>query len=181
MLFHIGEKGAPALPATPSAMLLACHARIRTFAGVSQRLTLARGAPHEVSEAAGAVARYFTVALPLHEADEEASVAPRLRALGRPELDDALDAMALEHARLHDVLRELSPIWSRLVVRPEDLAQDAGALDEGTRRLDALFGAHLAAEEGVILPALAELSLEEETAIVLEMRHRRLPSGASTT
>jgi hypothetical protein len=178
MLFQIGEKGAPASPATPSTLLVACHARILTFVGLSRRLSAARTARHQVSEAAGAVGRYFAIGLPLHEADEEVSVAPRLRAIGRPELVAALDVMAFEHARLHEVLGGLSPIWSRLTEKPEDLDESADALDEGTRRLEALFGAHLDAEERVIFPELARLPPKEQTAIVVEMRRRRLQAGA---
>src|SRR5262245_25640445 len=57
--------------------LLECHERIRNFCALACRL--AEGPPSEQArEAAAQLVRYFTVALPLHVADEEESIRPRL-------------------------------------------------------------------------------------------------------
>jgi len=60
-------------------MLIGCHQRIRHFTGVAIKLAHAQGAtPEEVTQAAAGAHRYYTVSLPLHEADEEDTLRPRL-------------------------------------------------------------------------------------------------------
>jgi len=68
-------------PATggPADLLLACHVCIRAFTALAGRLASADPAPDaEVAAAAQRVHRYHFVALPLHQEDEERSIAPRL-------------------------------------------------------------------------------------------------------
>src|ERR1700739_2209571 len=79
-------------------LLIGCHQRIRHFAGVAIKLAHAQGAtPEEVVQAASGVHRYYTVSLPLHEADEEETVRPRLNALSDEKLRHALLAMTDQH------------------------------------------------------------------------------------
>ena len=78
----------------PVELLLGCHARIRTFTALAARLSSAEPAPEaDVAEAARRVRRYHAVALPLHEMDEELSIAPRLQRGAPAELGEALAAM----------------------------------------------------------------------------------------
>jgi len=68
-------------PATggPADLLLACHVCIRAFTALAGRLASADPAPDaEVAAAAQRVHCYHFVALPLHQEDEERSIAPRL-------------------------------------------------------------------------------------------------------
>jgi hypothetical protein len=77
MAVHIG---APRPAAGAVELLLECHERIRHFARLALKLAGTRDLPPaEVAEAAAAVRRYFAEALPLHAADEEESMMPRLR------------------------------------------------------------------------------------------------------
>src|SRR5205085_2176160 len=88
-------------------LLIACHARIRHFTDLAIRLGReGHAAPaDQIRAAASALQRYFGIALPLHEADEERSVEPRLRAANAgAEVEAALGAMFEQHARIHDVL-----------------------------------------------------------------------------
>src|SRR4051812_30710357 len=90
MLKQIGERrpaGEPLLAA-----LLDCHSRIRRFSTLAIRLAEADAPPNEIAETAAAVHRYFTVALPLHAADEDLSIAPRL-AVVAPELRELLHCL----------------------------------------------------------------------------------------
>ena len=81
-------------------MLQDCHARIRHFTQLSRTLAEARAASQtQVAEAAEAIFRYFKYALPLHEADENETLYPRLHdvaPLGTP-LRDAARAMVEQH------------------------------------------------------------------------------------
>lgn len=166
---------APGLAAAPAedtvaAALAACHERIRRFAGLAARIAAHPEAPPaERAEAAAAVVRYFTVALPLHAADEDASLAPRLR--GRdPAVDAALAQMTAEHAAhaavLEPVIAACRAIAAAPATTPPSLAADAAALA-------AAFAAHLDLEERVIFPAIAALPAAGQAELRAEMLARR--------
>jgi hypothetical protein len=157
------------VPVDPAGLLLDCHGRIRHFARLARRLAAFPAAPAEVSEAAAAVHRYFTVALPLHVEDEERSVAPRLRGV----IPEPVAAMAREHVAIERTLATLTPAWRALADDAARWRKLAAGLGAGARVLEELFSAHLAAEEELILPALGRLSIEEQQALVAEMRARR--------
>ena len=72
-------------------LLIGCHQRIRHFTGVAIKLAHAQGAePEEVVQAAAGAHRYYTISLPLHEADEEETLRPRLDALNDEKLRSRL-------------------------------------------------------------------------------------------
>ena len=61
--------------------MLACHARIRHFVGVAARLRdkdVQEASLADVAESVASVRRYFSMAFPLHEADEESDLTPLL-------------------------------------------------------------------------------------------------------
>src|SRR5512135_3141885 len=101
----IGSK--PPVAEDPFAWLADCHERIRRFSSLAVSLSRAPAETPaaELADAAASIVRYFTVALPLHEQDEEASLAPRLE--NRPLSDaarTALASLAPDHRRLEEVL-----------------------------------------------------------------------------
>ena len=165
---------APGLSARPPddtvvAALLACHERIHRFTALAARLGTPDGTAAERAAAAAGVVRYFTVALPLHAADEDASLAPRLA--GRdPAVDAALAQMTAEHvahaAPLARVVDAARTIVAAPATVPPDLAAAAAALAT-------LFAAHLALEERAIFPAIAALPADVEATIRAEMLARR--------
>ncbi len=146
--------------------LLACHARIRRFTALAARLVEPAPAA-EVAEAAAAVHRYFTVALPLHVADEEHSLAPRLPSL--PELA----AMTAEHRAIESLLADLAGHWSEVAAAPARAAALARPLADGASALARHFDAHLPPEESAIFPAVRRLPPAAQRAIVDEMLARR--------
>ncbi|MGE5185042.1 MAG: hemerythrin domain-containing protein, partial [Acidobacteriota bacterium] len=79
-------------------LLVECHGRIRKFLGFARALADKPEAPAgEVRAVAGQIRRYFAVALPLHIADEEEAIMPRLAAAS-DDVTRALAAMHREHA-----------------------------------------------------------------------------------
>lgn len=166
----------PRAPSTSDAveLLLQCHWRIRHFTSLAGRVARASAAPaSEIAEAARQLERYFASALPLHVADEEQSIEPRLLGFD-PQLDHALQRMAAEHLEAEEALAELTAVCRRLF---ETEGRD-GALQRRLKpsadRLEELFTRHLAAEEAVIFPALrARLSPAALEIVVAEMRSRR--------
>lgn len=152
-----------------------CHVRIRRYAAVAAKLgELEPGTPAQIVEAATALRRYFTEALPLHAADEDRSLAPRL--VRRRDLLGALAAMSAQHREIHQMLAELAPRWRRVEEDWASQRAERAALAEGAARLSALFETHLAGEETKIFAALGTaLSASDEAAILEEMRARRAP------
>ncbi|NVB82575.1 MAG: hemerythrin domain-containing protein [Kofleriaceae bacterium] len=178
------------LRATPSAMLLTlgarnqvdelvdllavCHRKIRQHLVLARRLVLqgpTTPAP-EVAETAAQIRRYFTVALPLHVADEDLSIAPRLPHAGG-ELGAAVAQVASDHAKhqaMIDMLVALCSEVERDPTRVTTLAERLAAV------LDALapeLAGHLDLEERVVFPAVRALPTAVRAAILDEMRARR--------
>ena len=116
-------------------MLGACHDRLRYFSELATLLASRLDASAEdVSDAARRLRTYFTVALPLHEADEELSLAPRLLASSNgASVAEALGLMNEQHGLLHVVLEvhlalEETTIFPWLEALP--LPERDGMLDE---------------------------------------------------
>lgn len=161
-----------------AALLLECHGRIRAFLATARRIAEAEAPPPgELAEAAHAVHRYFTEALPLHAEDEEASLLPRLR--GREAaLDEALAVMMAEHQEHRARVAELTGACASLAAAPALHPLLAPGLLGAVAWLERHFEAHLAAEEASVFPAMARyLDAAEDDAFVAELRARR--TGAS--
>ncbi|MGH9479059.1 MAG: hemerythrin domain-containing protein [Terriglobales bacterium] len=160
-------------------LLLGCHQRIRHFTSVAVRLSAAEAPPAQLAAAATAVHRYYTVALPLHEADENESVYPRLRAAALPqELAEANQAMVDQHAGINAMVAQLVPQWTAITAGGGEAPALARATAAATRQLQAEWAQHLELEESVIFPALRRhLSLAALAAIRQEMSARR-PAAA---
>jgi len=135
-------------------MLLACHQRIRSFTVVAARLADAENAATpEIASAAEAVHRYYSVALPLHEADENESVYPRLgRRLSDPGERASLQSMVDQHGPLNQVVARLLPRWAELKTSPEKLSSCAAEIRADAARLQELWREHLALEEEIVFP-----------------------------
>ena len=171
--------GTPTAGEGPGELLLACHARIRSFTGLAARLASSEPASAaDVAEAAARVHRYYSVALPLHQADEELSLAPRLERVAGAALLESLSAMKDQHVRLDEVIAGLLPSWERLVREPAARAQLSSAMAREIARLEELWTVHLGSEETAVFPALRLLPAPELTQIAAEMRARRADPGA---
>ena len=160
---------------TAVGLLLGCHLRIRQFTATAARIAAAEEAPTEqVAQAAESVLRYFTVALPLHEADENESVDPRLRACAPPEIAQESQEMVAQHRRINEVLRQLVPMWTRLASHPEKLPEMAPRMGELVSELQQLWEVHLTLEEQTVFPAIERcLSRQQLDEIFAEMKARR--------
>lgn len=156
---------------TPLELLLGCHERIRHFTAVARRMAENPAPLDQVSEAAEAVYRYFHIALPLHEADENISLDPRLQAAG--EVAHASEEMVRQHTEINRVLRQLLPLWDALCREPEKLPRFTSRLLQLIAELEHLWDVHLRLEEDEVFPAIDRLPAEEVAAILAEMKERR--------
>ncbi|ABF39552.1 Hemerythrin HHE cation binding protein [Candidatus Koribacter versatilis Ellin345] len=156
-------------------LLVGCHDRIRNFTSVVRKLAHAEGSTlEEISTAASSAHRYFTVSLPLHEADEEESLRPRLRENGSAEIVAALNAMTHQHHGIDDLVERLIPILVLLSSNPAKLPEVHGEMCSLSKALDEVFRGHLDLEETVLFPAVSNrLSPVEQGAMLAEMKQRR--------
>jgi iron-sulfur cluster repair protein YtfE (RIC family) len=161
-------------PSDIADLLLACHDRIRFFIDLARRIAESHDASaEEVQQAAGSVIRYFSESLPLHVADEEESILPRLtgRAAG---LDAALQTLCHEH-REHELrLAQLIDTCRILIKSPEGLDEVRERLASVAAGLELDLVQHLQGEEEIVIPAIRSLLTEEDLeALLREFRDRR--------
>lgn len=160
----------PAIPTDPLVSFRACHDRIRSFtAGLGRVAALPDLADARVPEAAGRARRYFGEGLPLHAADEDLSLAPRLRAVV-PTSGPLLDELARDHHEIDAILATLLPLLDTLAdgqLVPLALLRDTVAA------LSALLLAHIAREEDELFPLCTCLSEGDRLAIAREIVARR--------
>lgn len=176
MITDIRLSASPAVERDAVDMLLACHQRIRNFTGIAARLADAVGCPDpEIANAAEAVNRYYAVALPLHEADENESVYPRLRQrLTDSREREALHAMVDQHAPIDELVAMLLLRWEVLTRAPGRLGEFAEELRDHARQLQELWNEHLALEEEIVFPLIRNrLTAEDLHDIHVEMKQRR--------
>jgi hemerythrin-like domain-containing protein len=154
----------------PIDLLLACHDKVRRFAGLCLRLRdhiQEAGADQEAQEAAHAILRYFEVAAPLHHDDEEQDLFPALRALNRPALGTCLDELAAEH-------RTLGALWQPVRLWLQAVAHAQAATPPASLHAFAqAYMNHAQREEDEVYPAASQLLPEQIKAISAAMVARR--------
>ena len=175
MLNQITSAKSPTATEGAVDLLLGCHQRIRHFTDVASKLAHAQGAtPDEVRNAAGSVHRYYSVSLPLHEADEDQTLRPRLVAVANQHVQHALVAMGDQHQAIDELLERLLPLLAMVRNNPDSLHPAGAEMCSITKALDEIFRAHLQMEEEVIFPAIRELLPASAQAEMLqEMQARR--------
>lgn len=156
-------------------LLLGCHQRIRHFTGTAARLAHAQSAAaEEIRQAANGVYRYYSISLPLHEADEEDTLRPRLDAVSNLLVKHALDAMHDQHLVIDELIERLLPLLQLVESNPATLQSAGAEMCSITKTLEEIFEAHLKLEEEIIFPAIREsLTDEVQAAMLAEMQARR--------
>ena len=162
----------------PAAALGECHVRIRAHVDAAGKLVeVVDATDDQVRDAAATVHRYFTVALPLHELDEEGDVTPLLRAHGgEGEVSDALDRMTREHRAIDALVADLVKAWKELSVTPAARRTIAPSITPVTAALRDAFRDHLELEETVIFPAIRALPADDRARLRQSIRDRRSAS-----
>lgn len=176
----------PAKPATSSQsedavdLLIGCHQRIRHFTSLARKLAHAQAADlNEISRSADSAHRYYTVSLPLHEADEDQSLRPRLYTVTDEKTRAALVAMGDQHQAIDELLERLLPLLAVAARNPGALGEVGGEMCSITKALDEIFAAHLQMEEEAIFPAIRSLLSEGERAELLREMQQRRKQGSS--
>jgi hemerythrin-like domain-containing protein len=163
----------------PLGLMGDCHRRVEKF--LDQLLAVAEAcggeelSPRE-REALATGLRYFQQAAPLHTADEEASLFPRLRAQGAlsDEVRDAMARLESDHDKAdtgHAEVEELGQRWLNDGTLSPD---DAERLTQRLRELRAFYTEHIALEDNYLFPLAAQVLGEAEIENVgREMAARR--------
>ncbi|GHD61954.1 hemerythrin domain-containing protein [Jeongeupia chitinilytica] len=147
---------------TPIAMLIACHDRVRHYAGLLPKLAghvAIHGADAEAARAAASILRYFDVAAPLHHQDEDDDLFPRLRERGDEVLRGRVDAIAAEHDVLGLQWQALRPALQALAAG-RAVVLDADQVNAFARD----YPAHAAREERELYPHATRLIGADEMA-----------------
>jgi hemerythrin-like domain-containing protein len=184
MLNQISSLSSVQKPKTEDAvdLLVGCHQRIRRFTGVAVKLAHAHGATaEEIGQAAASVHRYYSVSLPLHEADEDHTLQPRLLAVSDEKVRHGLLAMEDQHQAIDELIERLLPLLVLVKNNPDTLAQVGGEMCSITKALEEIFRAHLQMEEEVIFPAIREVLPESTRAEMLHEMQQRRRQGSGTS
>lgn len=177
MLVQLSQKPTP--PRDPNEaidLLVDCHARIRRFTEIAQRLATVPHAPDaQVVDAAASLRRYFEQAFPLHVIDEDISLLPRLKQLRLPsEVAVAIQVLELEHSEIEPLVEGMCLLWKDVERSPARLAELQPQMLEILDSLRPKLLTHLELEEAVVLPyARATLGAQALSEVAQQMRHRR--------
>lgn len=165
---------------TPIELLTDCHRRIEKFLG--QMISIVnecRGGELDKDhrQALETAMRYFRQAAPLHTADEEVSLFPRLRQTSQQEAVgafDLLDRLEQDHivaAESHTEVDGLVQAWlTEGFLETSDLER----LSLELHGLRTLYDRHIALEDGTLFPLASRVLPPEEVAQVgREMAVRR--------
>lgn len=160
----------PQPPADPVAALTACHDRIRQYTSGLERLcALPSLRDPQVPPAAAQAHRYFSEGLPLHAADEDRSLGPRLMKVA-PEAAPLVGRLAAEHVQIDAALEVLLPLLLKL---SEGGTVEEEALRHASRQLSSVLIPHILLEEAELFPLCARLTVADREAFREELVARR--------
>lgn len=181
MAVNLGSTGQPDFD-RPIELMMDCHRRIEHFQSVLQRVVDRYGQSgvrldDEGRRALETALHYFREAAPHHTADEEDSLFPRLRALGRDDLEPILqraEKLERDHVRANELHGRVDRIGREWLERGWLEASERSLLDADLEELAGLYKAHIALEDEEVFPA-ANRALDGETLarIGREMAERR--------
>jgi hemerythrin-like domain-containing protein len=154
-------------------LLIECHGRMRKFLVLAHRLAGAAGAPQaEIRDLARQIGQYFTDSFPLHRADEDDEIAPRL-AGASPDVDRALATMAADHVEHAPMIARLVGLCVAIGDDPRLHAELADDLARVAAELAPPLECHLELEERTIFPHVRRLPGPDQEALRIALRDRR--------
>jgi len=173
MLLSIAKPSADTTPGLVD-LLLECHTRIRRFLAIAQAAAQRSDVDNDETIAAcQSVERYFSEALPLHMADEEESILPRLMAACPGEVASTLQRMTHQHHEHQPLVATVLQSSAALRADPQS-APRRTALSMATTALHRAFHEHLTMEETIVFPAIQRYLPEQvQHTIRDELRRRR--------
>ena len=161
----------------PLGMLQDCHRRIERFLHilcVVAEQAGGRGMTEEESAAVAAALHYFREGGSRHNADEEESLFPRLRAAEANDHVDDLAHLEEDHRRTGLLHGQIEVLYGRWMDAGALSHSEQQALRSATRELDGIYSAHIKLEESTVFPHAARaLDKAAIAAMGLEFKKRR--------
>lgn len=161
----------------PIGMLIDCHRRIERFLNILVVVAdRARGRAlnGEETEAVQAALHYFCVGGQRHNADEEESLFPRLRAECSAEELEELSGLESDHQAANALHQEVDSLYAEWIENQRLGREKEQGLSSATVRLKGLYEQHIRTEESQVFPrAKAALSGDTVAAIGKEFEARR--------
>ncbi|HEU5458081.1 MAG TPA: hemerythrin domain-containing protein [Terracidiphilus sp.] len=161
----------------PLGMLQDCHRRIERFLRilcvVAERAT-GRRMTDEESSAVTAALLYFREGGRRHNADEEESLFPRLRAAEASERADDLAHLEADHRHTGLLHGEIEVLYDKWMEDGVLSSTDQQKLHSGTRELEGIYSEHIKLEESTVFPQAAQV-LDKATIAAMgrEFKDRR--------
>ncbi|MGC9224493.1 MAG: hemerythrin domain-containing protein [Terracidiphilus sp.] len=161
----------------PIGMLVDCHRRIEHFLDILCLVAgraRGRGLTDEEREAVEASLQYFRAGGQRHNADEEASLFPRLRAATADQAAEATGGLESDHRRANELHARIEALYRKWIDADRLSAEEEEQLAATTGQLKSLYEEHIELEERVVFPRAAEaLDAQVIAAIGEEFRARR--------
>jgi hemerythrin-like domain-containing protein len=144
----------------PIGMLKDCHRQIEYFLKilcvVVERATSRALTKEEVTALESAL-QYFRVGGQRHNADEEESLFPRLRAELTFCSVEEVDGLEGDHRASNDLHAQVEKLYKRWIADGCLSGEDTRHLLTATLRLNHLYEEHIKVEEGIVFPHAAEV------------------------
>lgn len=161
----------------PIGMLMDCHRRIERFLHilyvVADRAS-GRALTEEETAAVKAALQYFREGGKRHNADEEESLFPRLRAESATAQEEELARLENDHRSADHLHREVEDLYSAWMAAGQLNPDDGARLRSAAEQLKRLYEDHIRVEETTVFPYAAQtLASGAIAAIGSEFRARR--------
>ena len=161
----------------PLGMLADCHRRIERFLHILCTVAgQASGRPlnQEEEDAVNAALLYFQEGGRRHNADEEESLFPRIRAVESGSYLNDLAHLEDDHRRTEQLHHQVETLYRKWIASSTLSATDQAQLLTATAALQRIYTAHIKMEESAIFPHAARvLDPSAIAAIAAEFQARR--------
>jgi hemerythrin-like domain-containing protein len=161
----------------PIGMLHDCHRRIEHFLNIVCIVVNRAGNRALTEEEAAAIhaaLHYFRTGGPRHNADEEQSLFPRMRAAGAADQIAKIGGLEHDHRDAEEMHAQVDALYSAWITSGALTPAQHRELAEVTARLQQLYQQHIELEEKVVFPSAAKmLNQEAISSMGQEFRDRR--------
>lgn len=144
----------------PLGMLKDCHRRIEHFLNVVCRVVERahnRALSDEEKGAIQAALHYFRVGGQRHNADEEQSLFPRMRAAGAADQLERIYGLEHDHRDAEELHQRVDALYSAWIGEGSLTAEQYAELTAGAEKLKQLYQQHIELEEKIVFPRAAEM------------------------
>lgn len=161
----------------PLGMLKDCHRRIEHFLSILCVVVDRAGSralTDEETAAIQAALHYFRVGGQRHNADEEQSLFPRMRAADATAQFEEIGGLEHDHREADEMHRRVDALYSAWITQGALSAEQHEELITAARNLNQLYERHIELEEAVVFPRAAEMLKSDAIASMgQEFRARR--------